>query len=249
MTVSTSATMTSNSLSYLMVCVQVALVLPHADLVVCLDGIGGIAAACPPSELSAALTLSFQESVRLREADCTASSDSSKSILSSASCSELTDELFVGVKSKLTRSASNGFFDLLSALPRMGNEKESTSAEVAVTAVGAHGLSQNRSTAPDAESQIKLLIASNALRTGSVTLPVKEGKISKVGEGATAHGEVEEAVALAGPPRQAVLLVEKEFKGSGTVGMEIYWFYISSGGGVLAVVLVIASNLLLPTAW
>ena len=35
--------------------------LPHADFVVCLDGRGGIAAACPPSELSAALSLSMKE--------------------------------------------------------------------------------------------------------------------------------------------------------------------------------------------
>lgn len=226
--------------------VQVALVLPYADLVVCLDGIGGIAAACPPSELSAALTLSFQESVRLREADFTSSSDSNKSILSSASCSELTDEPHLEVKNKLTRSASNGFFDLLSALPRMGNEKESTAAEAMATSDGEHVSSQNQGSSTDADRQTKPLTVSSALRSGSVALPVKEGMTSKPGasEGVEEHGDAEE-----GAQRQAVLLVEKEFKGSGTVGFSIYWFYISSGGGVLAVLLVIASNLFLPTAW
>jgi len=34
---------------------QVALVLPHADLVVCLDGAGGVAAACPPAALATQL--------------------------------------------------------------------------------------------------------------------------------------------------------------------------------------------------
>jgi hypothetical protein len=77
-------------------------------------------------------------------------------------------------------------------------------------------------------------------------VPAKEGKTSKLGGsgGVKEHGDAEES-----EQRQAVLLVEKEFKGSGTVGLSIYWFYISSGGGVLAVLLVIASNLFLPTAW
>jgi hypothetical protein len=217
--------------------VQVALVLPYADLVVCLDGIGGIAAACRPSELSAALTLSFQESVRLREADFTDSTDSNKSILSSASCSELTDEPYIGLKNTLPRSASNGFFDLLSALPRMGNEKYSTTVEV--TSEGGHNLSRNQSSATGVDNQTKSLTVSSAV-------PAKEGKTSKLGGSGDVkeHGDAEE-----GEQRQAVLLVEKEFKGSGTVGLSIYWFYISSGGGVLAVLLVIASNLFLPTAW
>lgn len=220
--------------------------LPYADLVVCLDGIGGIAAACPPSELSAALTLSFQESVRLREADFTESSESSRSILSSASCSELTDEPYLGLKNKMTRSASNGFFDLLSALPRMGNEKESATLEVTRGSNGVHGSPQDQCYAAGAHSPTKPLTVSSVLRSGSIALPSREMKASKLGgsEGAKEHGDAEE-----GAQRQAVLLVEKEFKGSGTVGLSIYWFYISSGGGVLAVLLVIASNLFLPTAW
>jgi hypothetical protein len=235
---------TTNRLVTFVMLAQVALVLPYADLVVCLNGIGGIAAACPPSELSAALTLSFQESVRSRQADFTDSTDSSKSILSSASCSELTDEPYLGLKNTLPRSASNGFFDLLSALPRMGNEKESTA--VKVTSNGIRDLSPNQSSATGVDSQTKSLTVSGALRSGSVAVPAREGKTSRLGgsEGVKEHGEAEE-----GEQQQAVLLVEKEFKGSGTVGLSIYWFYISSGGGGLAVLLVIASNLFLPTAW
>ena len=44
------------------------------------------------------------------------------------------------------------------------------------------------------------------------------------------------------------LLVDKETKGVGTVGFKTYWFYFSSGGGVLAILMVVLSNLFLPTA-
>jgi ABC-type multidrug transport system fused ATPase/permease subunit len=51
------------------------------------------------------------------------------------------------------------------------------------------------------------------------------------------------------PTREVRLLVEEESKGKGTVGLGVYWFYISSGGGLVAVLLMIVSNVFLPSTW
>ena len=118
--------------------------LPHADLVVCLDGNGGIAAVCAPSDLSAALKHSMQEAAKKNSTDSLSNSTGSiSSSSSSGTDSEITYSTAViadpssenskthhklnsntntntnrdvaNNMKKLTRSESNGFFDLLSA--------------------------------------------------------------------------------------------------------------------------------------
>ena len=111
-----------------------ALVLPYADLVVCLDGRGGIAAACPPSELSATLALAMNQAASLSVVDDTdgdGDTDGDRGVdviakPSQAACDQNAhsaaslpsgEHKKEKAKAKLTRSDSSGFFNLLSAIP------------------------------------------------------------------------------------------------------------------------------------
>jgi hypothetical protein len=103
----------------------VALVLPHADIIVCLDGKGGIAAACPPSELSAVLSLTMSnqvgnESVRSYLRSEIGDTDNEED-------SPVEDGEVKGEGKRIRKSESNGFFDLLMALPRMSKDDQSLS--------------------------------------------------------------------------------------------------------------------------
>lgn len=101
--------------------------LPHVDLVVCLDGLGGIAAACPPSELAAALALSMQETSKedygsdSKGNTTDEESNNGSPGGSSGGSLEVPLEELSGPKDGINRVASNGFFELLSALPRMNS--------------------------------------------------------------------------------------------------------------------------------
>jgi hypothetical protein len=99
-------------------------VLPHVDLVVCLDGLGGIAAACPPSELAAALALSMHESSKegygSDSKGNTTDEESNNGSQIGGSLEGSLEELS-GNKDGIKRITSNGFFELLSALPRMNS--------------------------------------------------------------------------------------------------------------------------------
>ena len=293
---------------------KVALVLPHADLVVCLDGHGGIAAVCPPSELSAALKQSMLETARKNNTNSL--SESTRSISSSSGTdSELTystatvivdnsvkyntshdksssnnnKDMVGDTKKKLTRSESNGFFDLLSALPGMagtgvepvpsslssspssflsssGQADDTSSTSFFDTdATGSldifnHNNNESRNKNEDVlvrkekekvEGIEKHKIADKSEDRHSkeinslMTLKEKENKqIIKKNVDSSDEGDE-----INVPHQSAALLVEKETKSAGTIGVDVYWFYVKSGGGVAAVLLVAISNIFLPSAW
>lgn len=272
--------------------------LPYSDLVVCLDGRGGIAAACPPSDLSAAL----QDPAR--QSSSSSSIDRIDGTIERGTGTDIRQSGEGGVSrdvkndenKPITRSESNGFFDLLSALPRMGNDVPSLrssssndnmniiskgnksaddgSMQIIANQAGYHSFDMP----PHLDSTKVVISAASDEIVGSDTISTTDtledikGAISTTARGANkemldVHGsldilkvmkkvverddlaKVHKEVGEDTVSREAVLLVEKEFKGSGTVGLRIYWFYFHSGGGVLAVLLLMTSNLFLPTAW
>lgn len=292
------------------------MVLPHADLVVCLDGHGGIAAVCPPSELSAALKQSMQETARKNNTNSL--SESTRSISSSSGTdSELTystatvipdngvkyntshDQLssnnnkdMVGdTKKKLTRSESNGFFDLLSALPGMAgigvDPVPSSLSSSPLSSLSSSGQADDTSSTSffgtDTTGCLDIFNHNNESRNKNEDVLVRKKKEKE--EGIEKHGNADKnedrhskdknnLITLKEkenkqitikknvdssdegnkdevnvPHQSAALLVEKETKSAGTIGVDVYWFYIKSGGGVAAVLLVAISNIFLPSAW
>lgn len=296
---------------------KVALVLPHADLVVCLDGHGGIAAVCPPSELSATLKQSMHDAARKNNANN--SSESTRSISSSSgtdseitsstatvvadngvkcgpslgkSSSKSNKDMAEDTKTKLTRSESNGFFDLLSALPGMAGIGVEVEAAPSLSSSPSSSLSSSGQ-ADDASSpsffdtditgNLDIFSHNDGYKNKNGNAVIKNEK-EKGKEGVEKHknpDKIEDRhtketnnlmilksenklIAIKNidsfdgggddanlplPHQSAALLVEKETKSAGTIGIDVYWFYIKSGGGVAAVLLVAISNIFLPSAW
>ena len=241
--------------------------LPHADFVVCLDGRGGIAAACPPSELSAALSLSMKENADPHVLNSsgdggtgkkTSDSDSHNhtgvdkdtDISNNQGVESRVDIVDGGVK-PVRRTLSNGFFDLLSALPRMGNDTPKETVDDSIIAdkcdVGNIRGADTNEVRDENQTKVKKGLVDNVPQDAFI------GMTKKFEKNISSEGQTEEAIESGNGedevPKEAVLLVGKEFKGSGSVSLSIYCFYFNSGGGVLAVLLVIISNLFLPTSW
>ena len=239
--------------------------LPHADFVVCLDGRGGIAAACPPSELSAALSLSMKENAEANKVNSSrdggtgtggkmSDSDNHASIdteidMNNNQCVESRGGVDTtdGEVKPVRRTISNGFFDLLSALPRMGNDspKETVADNIIADKgdIGNTGDTDSNVIRDKTQAELEDSFTRDAF-TGEMKKLEKNIPPEEQTEEISENGNGEVQV-----PKEAVLLVGKEFKGSGTVSLSIYCFYFNSGGGVLAVLLVIISNLFLPTSW
>jgi hypothetical protein len=292
-------------------------VLPHADLVVCLDGHGGIAAVCAPSELSAALKQSVNESAKKHNTHTSSISIHSVSS-SSGTDSEVTYGTTVltdrhnknsqshqnshtntrsdvaGEGKKLTRNESSGFFDLLSALPGMSGDAapspspslssspssslsstlqadDSSSASLSDTDVsdgldifGENTDFRNKNADGVANEQKKdekvkekekskekgvekKKDMQSKMQDDIITLNTTEQKISILKN--TDNSDKAEEREEDSVQHTAALLVEKETKSAGTIGIDVYWFYVKSGGGVVAVLLVAISNIFLPSAW
>ena len=287
---------------------------------VCLDGHGGIAAVCKPSELSATLKQSMHDAARKMNANSL--SESTRSISSSSGTdSEITsstatliadngakygtsldksssksDGDVVGdTKKKLTRSESNGFFDLLSALPGMtgiGVEVEavpslSSSPSSSLSSSGqADDTSSTTFFDTDVTGGLDIFSHNDVHKNknGDVVKKNAKEKEKEKDERIEKHENADknedrhtkeinnliifknenkqitiknvdnsdeggEKMNLPEPHQSAALLVEKETKSAGTIGVDVYWFYIKSGGGVAAVLLVAISNIFLPSAW
>lgn len=267
--------------------------LPHADLVVCLDGRGGIAAVCAPSELSAALKQSVNDSPSI-------SVSSSSGTDSEVTCSTtvLTDRHtkngqshqnsntntksdVAGDGKKLTRNESSGFFDLLSALP--GMRGDAAPAPSSLSSSPSSSLSSNMQADDSSSASLSDTDVSDVLNIfgdntdfrnknkdslankemekvkekeknkerdrdveNIITLNTNEQKMTTFKNTDSMNSEegVEDNV-----QHTAALLVEKETKSEGTIGIDVYWFYVKSGGGLVAVLLVAISNIFLPSAW
>jgi hypothetical protein len=285
--------------------------------VVCLDGHGGIAAVCAPSELSAALKQSVNESARKNNTHT--SSISTHSVGSnSGTDSEVTYGTTVltdrhnknsqshqnshtntridvaGEGKKLTRNESSGFFDLLSALPGMSGDaapspspslSSSPSSSLSSTLQADDSSSASLSDA-DVSDGLDIFGDNTDFRNKNAdSVANKEKEKEKVKEkekdkerdveknkdkqfkmqndintfnttekkmtilkNTDNSDKVEERVDD-NVEHTAALLVEKETKSAGTIGIDVYWFYVKSGGGLVAVLLVAISNILLPSAW
>ena len=165
---------------------QVAMVIPEATLVVCLDGLGGVAACCAPAELS----------------------------------SELSG--FMGEKSsKLGIDSSNASFGFLEMLSNLSTDSQ----------LGRDYVTTPRTPPAAASSALSLQLPGD----GSATSEEADEKKAKTAKNATPEG--------------VVLLVEKEGKNTGSVGFDVYWFYLKSCGGVMSAVLLIGCMLALPMSW
>lgn len=293
--------------------------LPHADLVVCLDGHGGIAAVCAPSELSAALKQSVNESARKNNTHTSGISTHSVGS-SSGTDSEVTygttvltdrhtknslshqnshtntrSDVAVEGK-KLPRNESSGFFDLLSALPGMsGDAAPSPSPSPSLSSSPSSSLSSTVQTDDSSSASLSDTDVSDGLdifgdntdfrnkNTDSVAIKEKEkekvkekekkkerdvakkkDKQSKTQDEIITLNTIEQKMTILkntdnsdkseereedNAQHTAALLVEKETKSAGTIGIDVYWFYVKSGGGLVAVLLVAISNIFLPSAW
>ena len=239
--------------------------LPHADFVVCLDGRGGIAAACPPSELSAALSLSVKENADPNVLNSSGDGGTGRKNSDSHNHTGVDRDTDInnnqGVESRVDidivdggvkpvrRTLSNGFFDLLSALPRMGNDtpKENVDDSIIADKCDVGNIRGADTNEVRDKNQTKKDLVDNVSQDAVI------GMTKKFEKNISSEGQTEEAIESGNGevevPKEAVLLVGKEFKGSGSVSLSIYCFYFNSGGGMLAVLLVIISNLFLPTSW
>ena len=263
---------------------KVALVLPHADLVVCLDGNGGIAAVCAPSELSAALKQSMHETAQRNSINTL--SNSILSISSSGGTdsevtysstviadtitkngvshhSSNTDKDRMGQMKKLTRSESNGFFDLLLALPGMGGEAIPPLFSSPSSSLSSSGQADESSSTSffdtDATGSLDIFGDINECRNQNNNIAVKNGKDKYTGkekgigdfkakrtDGESRNDNLpkdqddlitkknidgtddyEEKMVH----QSAALLVEKETKSAGIVGIDVYWFMLNQVGG------------------
>jgi hypothetical protein len=285
---------------------------------VCLDGHGGIAAVCAPSELSAALKQSVNESARKHNTQT--SSISTHSISSSSGTdSEVTYGTtaptdrhtknsqshqtsntntrsdVAGEGKKITRNESSGFFDLLSALPGMsGDAAPSPSPSPSLSSSPSSSLSSTVQTDDSSSASLSDTDVSDGLdifgentdfrnkNTDGVANKEKEkekvkekeknkerdvekkkDKQSKVQDDIITLNTTEQEMTMLkntdnsdkseeredNVEHTAALLVEKETKSAGTIGIDVYWFYVKSGGGLVAVLLVAISNIFLPSAW
>ena len=289
--------------------------LPHADLVVCLDGHGGIAAVCAPSELSSALKQSVNESAKKHNTHTSSLSMHSVSS-SSGTDSEVTYGTTVltdrqnkssqshqnshtntrndvaGEGKKLTRNESSGFFDLLSALPGMSGDAAPSSSP-SLSSSPSCSLSSTVQTDDSSSASLSDTDVSDGLdifgdnidfrnkNSDSVANKEKEEKVkekeknkerdvekkdkqSKMQDDIDTLNTTEQKMTILkntdnsnkaeereedNVEHTAALLVEKETKSAGTIGIDVYWFYVKSGGGLVAVLLVAISNIFLPSAW
>lgn len=214
---------------------QVAMVVPVASLVVCLDGTGGIAACCTPRQLPAQLAEYLHSTQQYVH-----------------STQQVTQATLVGSESTLARQRD--FFTLLSNLPGLLTPSRSVLALSALAHSHTSGSSEGGIYMNDGSNLggegSKLDDVPDTTYPHSGLAPTQvlqssdDGSSGSSGEDSN-DGQEGEAV---GGRKPAAVLVAKESKSSGVIGLDVYWVYLTACGGFCSMLMILFGILVQPVA-
>jgi ABC-type multidrug transport system fused ATPase/permease subunit len=214
---------------------QIALVVPVADRVLCLDSQGGVAAFTKPALLSEELAKFTMKALKTfsslppsrqtsNENVSAVRQTSHESVASNGSHHSysprgIMESSVVGSPETDPMEAlgiTNSFFDMIINISKDLQAKQRLSvARVSSSNLLSIGESKDASPSNDSHS--------------SAPPPSSPKKKQKKGN--------------------SVKLVQSEEKSSGSIGWHVYWFYLSAGGGSMAVLAILAADILIPLSW
>ncbi len=220
---------------------QLSLVLPASSLVMCLDG-GGVAACCSPSSLPVTLQ-AYIEDLRKRDHDHPHEMQSLSSQRQGG-----------GVHAANKKKRERGWTEKRCAFLDMVISAAVDTREVQ--------FSPNPLTPSSFEipvAQVIHLPAKSIKSSGKHAATIENDNTGKIDNNTDVNdddedvGDVgddgEEGEVSSKSIPEVTLLVEKEEKCVGSVGIDVYWFYLKSCGGWCAVVLIIVADMMIPVSW